>query len=123
MKLQQEKEAGINQFTAFGGDSVRVNGEAYQGSLLVTPDQVQAWRPAGFADLQAEDFAAVLTLRPEVVLLGTGPKLRFPHPALYGALSAARIGVEVMDSAALCRTFNILCAEGRRVVALVLLEA
>jgi len=57
------------------------------------------------------------------VLLGTGSRQRFPRPALYVALTRARIGVEVMDTAAACRTYNILTAEGRRVVAAVLQDA
>ncbi len=61
-------------------------------------------------------------LKPEVVLLGTGTRLRFPHPRLTRALTDAGIGVEVMDTPAACRTFNILAAEGRKVLAAVILD-
>jgi uncharacterized protein len=63
----------------------------------------------------------VLMRAPEIVLLGTGPRLRFPSPAVYASLLKARIGVEVMDTAAACRTYNILAAEGRRVAAALML--
>jgi len=122
MKLQQDARDGRNQFTTFAGDHVGINGEIYRGSLLVTPQVIEVWRPARFDDLAGDDFARALDFAPEVVLLGTGARLRFPHPQLYQDLIAARIGVEVMDSAAACRTFNILCGEGRRVVVLLLLE-
>ena len=82
-------------------------------------DRSRGGRPAGFDALVAEDFAAIAALAPEVALLGTGSALRFPHPRLTRALVDARIGLEVMDTAAACRTFNILAAEGRRVAAAV----
>ena len=65
----------------------------------------------------AADFEQILALRPEVVLLGTGARQRFAHPRLYASLSAARIGLEMMDTGAACRTYNILMAEGRKVLA------
>jgi len=60
-------------------------------------------------------------LQPDIVVLGTGASLRFPHPRLTRALLEQRIGLEVMDTAAACRTFNILAAEGRRVAAALML--
>ena len=73
--------------------------------------------PAGFDALAEADFAALLAHKPEVVLLGTGATLRFPHPRLLAPLTDARVGVEVMDTPAACRTFNILSGEGRRAIA------
>ena len=122
MKLVADKFPGVSQFTSYGPDWVKVNGETRQGSLMVGPQHSEAWRPAGFADLQRGDFAAVLAQRPELVLLGTGSRIRFPHPGLYRDLTDAGIGVEVMDLGALCRTFNALVGEGRRAVALVLFD-
>jgi len=84
----------------------------------VTPDAIATgWAPEGFAALTESDFAGLLAHRPELVLLGTGATQRFPHPRLLRALSEARVGVEVMDTRAACRTFNILIAEDRRAVA------
>ena len=66
--------------------------------------------------------AYFLTLKPEILLLGTGAQLRFPHPRLYRQLIAAGIGMECMDTAAACRTYNILMGEDRKVVAGILLD-
>lgn len=119
MKLQHTLIENLNQFTGYGEDFVRVNADQHQGSVLVTSTDVVPWRPQSFDDLQPADFAAVLALKPEVILLGTGKTIRFPHPRLYSELAAAHIGLDVMDTGALCRTFNILTAEDRKVVALI----
>lgn len=121
MKLVQEKNAHLNQFTGYGEGWIGVNGEPQHGSLIVTPDTLHTWRPTSFADLLREDFWVVLASKPEVVLLGAGASFRFPHPSLYRDLTDAGIGVEIMDTGAVCRTFNALAGEGRKVVALVLL--
>lgn len=119
MKLVQEKTA-LNQFGGYGTDWVDVNGEKHTASLIVTRDSLDVWRPAGFCDLQREDFIPVLAKQPELVLLGTGQRIRFPAQALLRDLIDAGIGVEVMDVGAVCRTFNALVGEGRRPVALIL---
>jgi len=80
------------------------------------------WDPTRFEALAPVHFEPLVNATPELVLLGTGKKLRFGHPRLYAALTAKRIGVETMDLGAACRTFNILAAEGRRVAAALLLE-
>ena len=109
--------------TALDADSIRVGTTDYREGIVLTPDVVvPGWAPAGFAALAAPDFAQLLTYEPELVLLGSGPTLHFPHPRLLAALSERRVGVETMDSRAACRTFNILVAEGRRVVAAVALK-
>jgi uncharacterized protein len=110
-----------NTFTGHGADYVRLGVVEYRDNVLVTPERVvTGWTAGGFDTLTEADFAALGELKPEVVLLGTGASLRFPHPRLTRALTDAGIGVEVMDTPAACRTFNILAAEGRRVVAAVL---
>jgi len=112
-----------NMFTGHGADYVRLGVVEYRDNLLVTPERVvTGWTAGGFDTLSEADFAALVELKPEVVLLGTGASLRFPHPRLTRALTDAGIGVEVMDTPAACRTFNILAAEGRRVVAAVILD-
>lgn len=108
--------------TGLGPGWVRIDGDEYRGNLVLTPDAVvPGFAPGGFAALAETDFAALLVHEPDVVLLGTGSKLRFPAPRLTRALTAAQVGLEVMDTAAACRTFNILAAEGRRVVAALIL--
>ena len=109
-------------FTAHGVGFVTVSGERFEHSIVVTPEQVFSdWQPQGFDALNEAHFAYLLALKPEVVLLGTGSQQRFPHPRLYQTLTTARISVECMDTPAACRTYNILMAEDRRVVAGVLL--
>lgn len=123
MRLVEEKNPHINQFSGYGQDWVKVGEEICRNSVLVTSETLRPWRPKRVSDLQGEDFAEVLVYRPQVVLLGTGGRIRFPSPALYRNLTAAGIGVEVMDTGALCRTFNALASEGRKVAALVLFDA
>jgi uncharacterized protein len=123
LKLHLSQAAGTNVFTAYGERYVAVNGARYARSLLVLPDRVVAdWGPDEFDALGPEHLAALVGFAPEVVLLGTGERLRFPRPEVTRALVEARIGLEVMDVQAACRTFNILAAEGRKVAAALVLE-
>ena len=117
MKLHLSRSADSYQITGYGPNHVLVNGMRHETSLIVLPDEVVSPWVTCFAALSVQDFDVVLMRAPEIVLLGTGARLRFPAPTLYAGLLKARIGVEVMDTAAACRTFNILAAEGRRVAA------
>lgn len=118
MKLHAEASTPFNTVTAYGADFVEINRQRYDHAILVTPgDPVSRWEVAAFEELAPGHFEALLALAPEVVLLGTGTRQRFPHPRLVEALTRAGIGVEVMDTPAACRTYNILMSEGRRVVA------
>jgi uncharacterized protein len=111
-----------NIVTGLGPGWVRIGTTEYRENLVLTPATIApGWAPSGFAGLAETDFAHLLPHKPEVVLFGAGPTIRFPHPRLTRALTDARIGLEVMDTAAACRTFNILAAEGRSVVAALLL--
>jgi uncharacterized protein len=106
----------------YGAEGVRVGDRTLRASLIISAEQlVEDWRPASVADLVPEDFGPVLALQPEVVLLGTGRSQRFPDHPVLAWLHAARVGVEVMDTGAACRTYNVLLGEGRRVVAALLL--
>ena len=89
-------------------------------SLILTRDEHKQWQAAGFDELKAEDLLVVVDYQPEVVLLGCGAMMRFPAPEILAPLHRQGIGVELMNTPAACRTFNILCAEGRDVVALML---
>jgi uncharacterized protein len=112
-----------NVFTGHGPGFVRLGIIEYRENIVVTPEKiVTGWARGGFDALVADDFAAVAALRPEVALLGTGASIRFPHPRLTRALTDERIGLEVMDTPAACRTFNILAAEGRKVAVAILLS-
>lgn len=96
--------------------------EVVETSVVVTPAKlIRAWPPQRFEDLAPDHFAMLEELDPEVVLFGSGARLRFPGARCTGTLAERQIGVEVMDTAAACRTFNILAAEGRRVAAALLM--
>ncbi|MES9924047.1 MAG: Mth938-like domain-containing protein [Candidatus Thiodiazotropha endolucinida] len=97
---------------------VTVSGVIYRENCIVLPDRIiSAWRPGSFLDLRQEDFSFLAELAPEIVILGTGDKQHFPHPSLTQPLMQNQVGLEVMTTAAACRTYNILMSEGRRVAA------
>jgi uncharacterized protein len=124
LKLHEDPRTSLNTVTGYGPGFIEINAVRFTGSLVFSPEHAPtAWGPRDFAALAESDFAQLLALAPEIVLLGTGARQRFPRPALYAALTRARIGVEAMDTAAACRTYNILAAEGRRVVAALLQDA
>ena len=109
--------------TGYASGHVLVNGRRHETSLVVLPERVESpWLEGSFAELEAVHFEILVLHRPEIVLLGTGSRQHFPHPALYRGLIEARIGLEVMDTGAACRTYNILAAEGRRVAAALILQ-
>ena len=120
MKLHVSGPGTRNAITGYGEGYVLVNSQRHESSLIVMPDQLLPWDVAGFEALTAEHFSSLKDLRPEILLLGTGPKQRFPHPRLTAPLAAAGIGVEIMDLKAACRTYNILVAEERKVAAALL---
>ena len=121
MKLHLTDASGINLFTGYGEGYVMVNHQRHAQSLVVLRDRVLTdWPPSGFDALDAGHFALLAELAPEIVLLGTGERLRFPRPELTRALMEKRIGLEVMDIQAACRTYNFLAAEERKVAAALL---
>ena len=121
LKLHLANISGINVFTGYGEGYVMVNKQRHERNLVVLRDRVLSdWQPAAFDALTAEHFALIAELEPEIVLLGTGSRLRFPRPELTRALVEARIGLEVMDLQAACRTYNFLAAEERKVAAALL---
>ena len=123
MKLHVDNNPSLKLFTSHGDGYEAVNLERYTTHLLVLPDRVEPdWTRHDFAALEQQDFAHLAACGAEIVLLGTGPRLRFPHPALQQPLMAAGIGLEVMDTAAACRTYNILASEGRKVAAALLID-
>ncbi len=107
---------------SYGPGRLVVNGELLQHNLVLTPEHIiRDWRPRDFADLNGGDFAGLADLEPEILLLGTGRRQRFPAPQTYRELIQHGIGLEIMDTGAACRTYNILMSEQRRVVAALLM--
>lgn len=103
---------------ACGPGQLRIGDRTHTSSVIVTATVLIApWRPTSAEDLSPPDFEPLLGLAPEVVLLGTGPRQQFPHAELLRILHQRRIGIEVMDTSAACRTYNVLVTEGRNVAA------
>ena len=124
MKLHLSRDSRRNSVTAYGQGYVAVNGRRYETSLIIMPDRIaEDWSVESLDSLVRENIQALVSLRPELVLLGTGDALRFPHPRLLEDLMAARIGTEIMDTRAACRTYNILAEEGRHVAAALIIPA
>jgi uncharacterized protein len=123
LKLHLESASAQNTFTGYGEGYVAVNGQRIERSVVVLPERIIADWPVGrFEELAPEHFAALTDLGREIVLLGTGARLRFPRAEIVAPLVRAGIGVEVMDLQAACRTYNILMSEGRKVAAALLIE-
>ena len=122
MRFSLDNDTNHYAITSYGLDWVRVNQQEFRRSVIVTPERlVSDWPPQTFGDLVESHFAVIAGLEPEIVLLGTGVRQRFPRPSLLRPLLARGVGVEVMDTAAACRTYNIVMLEGRRVAAALLL--
>ena len=123
MKFQREATSEF-AITGYTEDAISVAGVEYGHSLRVAhASAVAPWAVKTFADITVATVVEGVTVGAEIVLIGTGKKLRFPPPDALRPLRDARIGVEVMDTAAACRTYNVLLGEGRQVAALLLLEA
>lgn len=124
MKFQPDSLDGVNTITRHDGARLWVGSQPYSGSLIVPwSGAVRPWAPADFAALTQAHFDELLQPTPELVIFGSGARLRFPQASLLRGLIVQRIGIESMDTAAACRTYNVLVSEGRTVVAALLLEA
>jgi uncharacterized protein len=122
MKLQPDK-SDVQTISGYGPGWVGVEGEKLTSSVILSwrGDRI-AWATNSFEDLGAEHFAQLANVEAEVVIFGSGSRIRFPRAAWLEPLMARRIGIETMDTAAACRTYNILAQEGRSVAVALLLE-
>ncbi len=124
MKMRADRIEGQNAIARHGPQGVVVNGVEHTESVIVPwRGDVVAWHVAAFESLTADNFASIAALKPELVIFGSGARLRFPQAALLRPLIDAAIGIETMDTAAACRTYNVLMAESRSVVAALLFSA
>jgi uncharacterized protein len=124
MKLQPDKSNSLT-INAYGPGWIEVNGEKFTHSLIVSSLKgavPEKWAVSQFGALNSEDFAPLAKSGAELIIFGSGQRLRFPQPSWLAPLMAMGIGVETMDTAAACRTYNILASEGRKVVVVLLLE-
>lgn len=123
MKLQPDK-SDLQSISGYGPGWVAVNGERVEHSIVVgARGERFDWNCARFEALSVAHFEQLAALKPELIIFGSGARLRFAAPALQRALMQARIGFETMDTLAACRTYNILAGEGRHVLAALLIEA
>ena len=121
MKFQPDSSDGVNVITRQEPGRIWVGMVPFSHSVLVPwQGEVQGWDAAVVAELSEAHFEQIAQLRPEVVILGSGARLQFVPPALQRVLFTQRIGVETMDTAAACRTYNVLASERRRVLAALL---
>ena len=121
MLLTRENPGQINQIQSYDDAAFVVNGQRFTSSLIVrAEDPAEIWPLAGFAALRVEDVAHLAALKPALVLLGTSRRQHFPPVRLLEPLISAGIGFEIMDTGSACRTFNLLAAEGRVVLAALL---
>lgn len=124
MKLQPDAIANVNVITGYTESTVQIGTQPWSESLMLPwQGDVRPWGAAQFEKLSRAHFEAIAALEPELMLFGSGRRLRFAKPEWLGPLMSRRIGIETMDTAAACRTYNLLVAEGRRVVAALLVEA
>ncbi len=122
MKLHLSEGKGRYQIQGYHHQGVTINEKIYNHNLIVTPTYLAQWEVDDFAALHTSHFESLIALQPELVLLGTGKQLRFPDQHLFLPLLTQQIGVEVMDTQAACRTYAILMAEDRQVLAALLLD-
>ncbi|MEY4495731.1 MAG: hypothetical protein RL744_795 [Pseudomonadota bacterium] len=124
MKLQSDPHSGANTITGYGDGYIEINKIPYSHAVLLSSDgEILKWAIESFEDLGTVDFTQMASLKPELIIIGTGKRQRFPKPELLKTLIEAKIGFEVMDSQAACRTYNILVGEGRQVLLALIVEA
>src|SRR5262245_27040073 len=122
MEFTRETAGDANAILACSDQEVRLRDRTFRGSVIVTRDAViPEWRPPAPEALTLADFGDLLSLGPDVVLLGTGGRQRLPPSALYADFAARGIGLEVMDNRAACRTYNVLLGELREVAVALML--
>ncbi|MBU3599287.1 Mth938-like domain-containing protein [Polynucleobacter sp. 30F-ANTBAC] len=123
MKLQPDRQPTLNTVSAYGSGYIEINATRYETSLLLQPEgPVTPWSCKSFAALSVEDFEVIALKKPALVILGSGLKIQFPRPELIAPLIKAKIGIETMDLQAACRTYNVLMAEGRNVLAALIMD-
>jgi uncharacterized protein len=123
MELQLENDPLGHRVCSFVDNTVEIGGMRYTTSLIVAPEKVICdWPPQHFGGLTIDDIGAILALEPELILVGTGNALRFPDASILRGVIRAGIGIDFMDSRAVCRTYNVLAAEGRHVAAGIIVE-
>ncbi len=124
MKLQSDPHSGANTITGYVDGYIEINKIPFSHAVLLSSDgEILEWPVKSFEELSPADFSQMASLKPELIIIGTGKRQRFPKPELLKTLIDAKLGFEVMDSQAACRTYNILVGEGRQVLLALIVEA
>lgn len=121
MKLDLDQTAG-NYIHSFSPGKLRINNKVFSAPVILTSDDIREWTPPPIAAMTVADFEQVLLMKPELILLGTGTKQEIPENKLIITVMKQGIGFEFMDTAAACRTYNLLLGEYRNVVAALLVN-
>jgi uncharacterized protein len=122
MRFTQDAGSTRNLIRSYAPGELKINDDTFHRAVIVGPSSITPGPPVSdAADLTAAHADAIVALAPELVLLGTGARQVFPPAEFAARFLRARIGFEVMDSGAACRTFNVLAAEQRQILALLLL--
>jgi uncharacterized protein len=121
-ELALDSNKGNYQIRSYEPGKLIINDQTYNQSVVISMTELILWQPQSFPDLKSEDFQWIADQQPEIFILGTGEKQIFPSGHLFDLLADKNIGVEVMNTAAACRTFNVLASEGRKVIAALLIH-
>lgn len=118
MKFSEDLSANTHyHITGYGDDYIAINHKKIKSSYIISPNHAAEWPIDSFETLEASNLQPLIQLNPEVLIIGTGKKQILPSKEALKALVITRIGFEIMDTAAACRTYNVLVGEGRNVVA------
>lgn len=121
--LDLDENRSTYQIRAYKPGSIKINETTYTQSVIIAPHKlIDYWQPQQVDELNTQSLSPIITLKPDILLIGTGEKLIFLSIDLYGDLLNQGIGVEVMDTSAACRTFNALSSEERNVVAALIIR-
>ena len=123
VKLQADLQPTLNTVSAYGVNFIEINAIRHESSVLLMPEgPVLEWSCNSFGELKQGDFQLIAEKKPALVILGSGKRIQFPKPELIAPLIQAKIGIETMDLQAACRTYNVLMAEGRNVLAALIID-
>lgn len=118
MKFSEETNANQNNITRYGEGFIEIKGKKIDTSVIISRETfITSWQPQSFGELSPEHCLLLVENKPDVILLGTGKTQQFPEHEILKLFAQHQIGIEVMDTSAACRTFNILLSEDRNVVA------
>jgi len=122
MKIEIDTQlTHLNVIESYSSSGIVINKTLYKNSLIVSPELfVENWTPQTLAELRSDHFSEIMAISPQIILIGTGKLLQFPDNDILMAIMSKNIGVEVMDTRAACRAYNLIAGEGRIVVAALL---